>query len=82
MNGMALSNYQAKIDWFGTVRGRLGLLVSDQLLIYGTGGLAYGRVAVSGGTNVSAQITDLSNPALCCFLRPLRQRSVLCSALA
>jgi outer membrane immunogenic protein len=70
MNGMALSNYQAKIDWFGTVRGRLGLLVSDQLLIYGTGGLAYGRVAVSGGTNVSAQITDLSNPALCCFFAP------------
>jgi outer membrane immunogenic protein len=33
-----------KIDWFGTVRGRLGYLVTDDLLIYGTGGFAYGRV--------------------------------------
>lgn len=32
------------LDWFGTVRARLGVLATDQLLIYGTGGLAYGRV--------------------------------------
>ena len=50
----AVTSYEAEIDWFGTVRGRLGLLVGDQLLIYGTGGLAYGRVSVSGSTNVSA----------------------------
>jgi outer membrane immunogenic protein len=39
-SGTMLTSYQAKIDWFGTVRGRLGVLVGDQLLIYGTGGLA------------------------------------------
>ncbi len=33
-----------KLDWFGTLRGRLGFLMAPQLLVYGTGGLAYGHV--------------------------------------
>jgi outer membrane immunogenic protein len=33
-----------KIDWFGTVRGRAGVLVSPKVLLYATGGLAYGQV--------------------------------------
>jgi outer membrane immunogenic protein len=36
------------IKWFGTVRARLGWLASPNLLIYGTGGLAYARVEHSG----------------------------------
>ncbi len=36
------------IKWFGTVRGRLGWLPSQNLLIYGTGGFAYGEVEHSG----------------------------------
>lgn len=32
----------AKVDWFGTVRGRLGYDLGG-LLLYGTGGLAYGH---------------------------------------
>ena len=43
----------AKIDWFGTARGRLGFLVTDQLLLNATGGLAYGEVKLSGLTNAS-----------------------------
>jgi outer membrane immunogenic protein len=35
------------LDWFGTVRGRLGVLASPNLLLYGTGGLAYGQVRSS-----------------------------------
>jgi outer membrane immunogenic protein len=35
------------IDWFGTVRGRVGL-TSDHWLFYVTGGLAYGSVNSSG----------------------------------
>jgi outer membrane immunogenic protein len=31
-----------KLDWFGTFRGRLGYLAADSLLLFGTGGLAYG----------------------------------------
>ena len=37
-----------RIDWFGTVRAKLGYAQNNWLL-YGTGGLAYGRVATSGG---------------------------------
>ncbi len=35
---------QQTTDWYGTVRGRLGWLATPSLLIFGTGGLAYGRV--------------------------------------
>lgn len=34
----------ADIDWFGTLRGRLGFVASERLLIYGTAGLAYGGI--------------------------------------
>jgi outer membrane immunogenic protein len=33
-----------KIDWFGTVRGRVGFLAAPTVLLYATGGLAYGGV--------------------------------------
>jgi outer membrane immunogenic protein len=36
-----------RVTWFGTIRGRLGLLPTDRLLIYGTGGFAFGRVDAS-----------------------------------
>jgi outer membrane immunogenic protein len=37
-----------KVDWFGTVRARLGYLPIDNLLTYITGGLAYGRIDHTG----------------------------------
>lgn len=40
------TNYNTKIEWFGTARGRLGY-VWDGLMLYGTGGLAYGEVKAS-----------------------------------
>jgi outer membrane immunogenic protein len=39
------ANY--KLDWFGTVRGRAGFLATDRVLLYATGGLAYGHLAAS-----------------------------------
>jgi outer membrane immunogenic protein len=36
-------NAESKVDWFGTVRGRLGYAF-DRTLVYFTGGLAYGSV--------------------------------------
>ena len=54
--GAGVTGYQARIDWFGTVRARFGMLVSDRLLVYGTGGLAYGRVGVSGNTALNGSI--------------------------
>jgi len=34
----------SNLDWFGTFRGRIGYAVWDRLLIFATGGLAYGEV--------------------------------------
>jgi outer membrane immunogenic protein len=46
-------NFQASenIKWFGTVRARAGYLVTNKLLVYGTGGFAYGRVEENGALN-------------------------------
>lgn len=49
----------ARLNWLGSVRGRLGYAV-DQLLIYGTGGLAYGEFdnrVVNGVTGVGQTFT-------------------------
>lgn len=35
------------LDWFGTVRGRLGVIPADRLLAYVTGGLAFGDANLS-----------------------------------
>jgi outer membrane immunogenic protein len=47
--GSFLSTEQ-KLSWFGTVRGRLGATVTPDLLLYATGGLAYGHVDASANT--------------------------------
>jgi outer membrane immunogenic protein len=47
LSGTTVTNQEAGISWFGTVRGRLGY-VWDNVMLYGTGGLAYGRVGLSG----------------------------------
>jgi outer membrane immunogenic protein len=39
-----------KLDWFGTVRGRVGFLVTPSALLYGTGGWAYGHTTSSANT--------------------------------
>ena len=36
-----------KLQWFGTVRGRVGVLATPTVLLYATGGLAYGGVRTS-----------------------------------
>jgi outer membrane immunogenic protein len=36
-----------KLDWFGTVRARAGALVDPKVLVYATGGLAYGEARTS-----------------------------------
>jgi outer membrane immunogenic protein len=62
LNGTATTAFDAKISWFGTVRGRLGFLIGDQVLLYGTGGLAYGHVELSGITNVNGSLDTTASP--------------------
>jgi outer membrane immunogenic protein len=40
-----------KLDWFGTVRGRVGVLVTPSALLYGTGGWAYGHTTSSASAS-------------------------------
>jgi outer membrane immunogenic protein len=40
-------NNSDRLNWLGTLRGRLGI-TTDRWLVYGTGGLAYGEVKVVG----------------------------------
>jgi outer membrane immunogenic protein len=42
--GDILHSVNQKVDFVGTLRGRLGFTPLDRLLVYGTGGLAYGHV--------------------------------------
>jgi outer membrane immunogenic protein len=58
LSGTTATDQQARISWFGTVRGRLGYAF-DNVLLYGTGGLAYGKVGVSG----AIASTETSVPA-------------------
>lgn len=58
-----VANTTAKVDWYGTVRGRAGWAV-DKLLFYGTGGLAYGDVNLSstfttGGVTLNASTSSV-----------------------
>jgi outer membrane immunogenic protein len=46
-----------RIDYIGTVRGRLGFTITPTFLVYGTGGLAY------GGVNSSVAISQQNLPA-------------------
>lgn len=42
---------QQKTPWFGSLRGRLGFSPTPSLLLYGTGGLAYGSIKVEANAN-------------------------------
>src|SRR5262249_10488138 len=66
VNGTATTTFTSKIEWFGTVRGRVGFLFGDQILVYGTGGLAYGRVQTSGASAFSGLSFKCSVPPSAC----------------
>jgi outer membrane immunogenic protein len=51
----------SKVDYLGTVRGRLGYLFTPAFLLYGTGGLAY------GGAKASTAIAQSNND---CVISP------------
>jgi outer membrane immunogenic protein len=57
------------VDWFGTVRGRLGWLPTDRFLVFATGGLAYGEVKENVSVNNtigSAFVTTTGNFGYIC----------------
>ena len=44
------SRVKSELDYFGTVRGRVGFTITPPLLVYATGGFAYGDVRTSSRT--------------------------------
>jgi outer membrane immunogenic protein len=60
------ATYTQKLQWLGTARGRIGF-ATDRTLLYVTGGLAYGRVAING----SATATGINGPGSTAPLRRL-----------
>lgn len=52
-----------ELDWFGTVRGRVGYLVFPDTLLYFTGGLAYGRVNADFSLHPALGTTPASDSA-------------------
>jgi len=60
-NGEGVSqSVEARLRWFGTVRARAGVLVVPTVLLYGTGGLAYGNVKVTDTISVTNNGTTTS----------------------
>jgi outer membrane immunogenic protein len=57
---------QNKVDWFGTLRPRLGFTATPNFLIYATGGLAYGEVASSASSVVTGPPPDSCATSLAC----------------
>ena len=56
-----------RLDWLGTVRGRLGWTPIDRLLIYATGGLAFGQSTASLALSNSA-----ASPVLASYVQGKR----------
>lgn len=47
LTGTFTDAVNTKLEWFGTFRGRIGVAASPTILIFGTGGLAFGQVKSS-----------------------------------
>jgi len=52
-----------KLDWLGTLRGRVGFVPFTPLLVYATGGLAYGHVSTD--TTLSDTVTVTGPTGVC-----------------
>jgi outer membrane immunogenic protein len=72
--GPIASNFVAdqNVKWFGTIRGRLGFVPANNVLIYGTAGFAYGRVEQNVALNSQPGPGDfgLANAGFICSAGP------------
>lgn len=53
--GTAFGSASHELKWLGTLRGRVGILPMDRVLLYATGGLAYGNIESSYVTGINGQ---------------------------
>ena len=72
--GPACRTLSQKIDWFGTVRGRIGFSSTPKVLLYATGGLAYGEVKSSETVGVLNRFSTLQHQCRLYGRRRYRRR--------
>ncbi|MCQ4190939.1 outer membrane protein [Methylocystis suflitae] len=60
-NYLGFTSVSKRLDYLGTVRGRLGWLFTPTLLVYGTGGLAYGGVNFSHSVSLFNDVYSPTN---------------------
>lgn len=54
-----------RLDWYGTVRPRIGLVAGERMMIYGTGGLAFGQVkSIKVGSGAAGNVITGSGSAM------------------
>jgi outer membrane immunogenic protein len=58
LGGQFIHTVKQEIDYFGTLRARAGFTPTDTLLVYATGGLAYGRVRSSSHVQFDVPVED------------------------
>jgi opacity protein-like surface antigen len=57
VSASGLGSVTADVRWLGTVRARAGYLITPNLLLYATGGLAYGGVSASATDTLNGNLT-------------------------
>ncbi len=60
--GQFITHVNQNIEYFGTVRARLGYLPTDQLLVYATGGFAYAQLNNAVSTSAAGAATNANLP--------------------
>lgn len=64
--GAFLNSVSAGLDFLGTARGRIGYIIGPNILVYGTGGLAYGgawaSVSISGASTLTPYAYQTGQP--------------------
>jgi outer membrane immunogenic protein len=57
------STYTRQFDWFSSLRARVGITVWPTLLIYATGGLAFGHTRIGSSVNCPAALPPCASEA-------------------
>jgi outer membrane immunogenic protein len=63
-NTLGTASEQINLQWLSTIRARGGLLVSDRLLLFATGGLAFGGINGQGSVNIFQGATPSSGSSV------------------
>jgi outer membrane immunogenic protein len=61
-NVTLIENAKSTLDWFGTVRGRLGYAF-DRSLVYATGGFAYGHITDEASASLTNRVQTIAGGA-------------------